>query len=60
MLTLILMVLAFVLFLIAGATFLREPPASASWPWRYAFVALGLACWVLSEILRNASALTLR
>lgn len=52
MLNLILMVLAFVLFLIAGATFLREPPPSASWPWRYAFVALGLACWVLAEILK--------
>jgi hypothetical protein len=58
MLILILMVLSFVLFLISGATFLREPPATASWPWRYAFVALGLACWVLAEILKNGPLLT--
>jgi hypothetical protein len=58
MLILILMVLSFVLFLIAGATFLREPPATASWPWRYAFVAIGLAGWVLAEILKNGPLLT--
>lgn len=56
MLILILMVIAFVLFLISGATFL--PPPSQSWPWRYSFIALGLACWVLAEILKAAPLLS--
>jgi len=58
MLTLILQVLAFVLFLISGASFFRDPPPPQSWPWRYSFIALGLACWVLSDILKNAPLLS--
>ena len=56
MLTLILLVLAFVLFLIAGATFFRNP--DPGWPWRFGMVAIGLACWVLSEVLKNGPLLT--
>lgn len=48
MLTLILLVAAFVLFLLAGI----GVPAS-----RYNLIGIGLACWVLSEILGHGASL---
>jgi len=49
MLSLILLVFAFVLFVVAGAyaASVTEPP------WRSRLVCFGLACWVLAEILRG-------
>jgi hypothetical protein len=51
MLTLILLVFAFVLLVIAG--FLAGPPAPSENPWRSRLVCFGLACWVLAEILNT-------
>ena len=48
MLTLILLVFAFVLFLVAAAL---NPSYE---PWRAKLGLIGLACWVLSEILSRA------
>lgn len=48
MITLILLVAAFVLFLLAGI----GVPAS-----RYNLIGFGLACWVLSELLAHGSLL---
>jgi hypothetical protein len=47
MLTLILLVFAFVLFVIAALSNLAEPP------WKTRLVCAGLACWVLSELLKG-------
>lgn len=44
MLSLILMVFAFVLFVIAGCFAIPDP-------WKNRLVCFGLGCWVLSEIL---------
>ena len=44
MLSLILLVFAFVLLLVAGLI-------NAAAPWRDKLACLGLACWVLSEII---------
>lgn len=51
MLTMILLVFAFVLFVVAGL--IPQPPAPA-WNWR--LLCFGLACWVLSELLGHAPA----
>jgi len=51
MLSVILLVFAFVLFLVAGLTLPETPP------WRSRLVCWGLACWVLSEILKGAGLL---
>jgi hypothetical protein len=59
MLVLILLMLAFVLFLISGFSFFRVPAAPpAPIYWHYGLVAIGLACWVLSEILKTGPLLT--
>lgn len=50
MLSLILLVFAFVLFVVAG---LLNPPE----PWRGKLLCFGLACWVLSELLKSGPAL---
>jgi len=47
MLTLILLVFAFVLFCVAGMAPVSEPP------WRSRLACLGLACWVLAELLKG-------
>lgn len=44
---LILLVFAFVFFAIAAFTYAREAPA----PGRWHFIAAGLACWVLAQLL---------
>lgn len=48
MLSLILLVIAFLLFVVAGLnqTFLDQPPAD--------LIAWGLACWALATLLGNA------
>lgn len=51
MLTLILLVFAFVLFVLGG--FLGSAPAPSPWYGRYNLISWGLACWVLSVILSN-------
>lgn len=59
MLVLILMVLAFVLFLIPGIAWFRAgSPPSPPAPWPWGSVALGLACWVLAEILKAGTLLS--
>ncbi len=52
MLTLILLVFAFVLFAVAGlgVSTLADPP------WRNRLVCFGLACWVLAEIVKGLPA----
>ncbi len=50
MLSLILLVFAFVLFVIAGLAPLVEPP------WKTRLISFGLACWVLSELLKGLPA----
>ena len=52
MLSLILLVFAFVLFVIAG--FVRPEPE----PWRGRMICFGLACLALAEIVRNVPLLT--
>jgi hypothetical protein len=51
MLPLILLVFAFVLFVIAA--FVRPEPE----PWRGRLICFGFACWVLSEILAHGAPL---
>ena len=50
MLTLILLVFAFVLFVLAGIG-IPNPPG------RWNFIGLGLACWTLAEILKGVPAI---
>jgi hypothetical protein len=52
MLNLILLVFAFVMFVLAGLGVPWPPPQP--WPWPYRLVAWGLACWVLTDILKSA------
>ncbi len=54
MLTLILMVLGFVLFLLSG---LGIPGPSPDRPSRFNMLAFGLACWILAELLKNGPGL---
>ena len=49
MLSLILMVFAFVLFAIAGFI---APPTPES-PWSSRLVCFGLSCWVLAELVKG-------
>jgi hypothetical protein len=51
MLSLILLVFAFVLFIVAGALAIPEPP------WKTRLICFGLACWVFSELLKGVPAL---
>ena len=51
LLPVILLVFAFVLFMVAGFYAVPEPP------WRSRLVCFGLACWVLAEILRGGAPL---
>jgi hypothetical protein len=44
-------VFAFVLFVISGLANLAEPP------WKTRLVCLGLACWVLAELLKGIPAI---
>ena len=52
MLTLILMVFGFVLFVLAGLGIPAQSPPS-----RFNLVSFGLACWILAEILKAAPVL---
>lgn len=51
MISLILLVFAFVLFIVAGVYSAPEPP------WRSRLVCFGLGCWVLAEILKGGAPL---
>jgi len=50
MLSLILLVFAFVLFVVAGFANLPDPP------WKTRLVCVGFACWVLAELLKTGPA----
>ncbi len=53
MLSLILMVFALVLFIIAGSFAYAVP----DWPWRNRLLCFGLACWVASELVSRGPGL---
>lgn len=57
MFTLILLVAAFLLFLFAGFMYFRAPAPPAPLYWQYGLVSIGLACWVLSELVTRGSGL---
>jgi hypothetical protein len=54
MLSLILLVFALVLFIIAGAFNYAGP---SDWPWRNRLICFGLACWVASELVTHGPVL---
>lgn len=55
MLSLILLVFAFVLLVVAGIMGNPNPPGNSPWSWR--LLCYGLACWVLTELLSKGGPL---
>jgi hypothetical protein len=54
MVSIILLVFAFVLFVLAGLGVPWTPQ-----PWRFNLIGWGLACWVLAEILKTVPAFSI-